>query len=291
MLEKLVITECPRDGIQGLPAFIPTQTKADYINVLLNVGFDIIDFGSFVSQKAIPQLKDSAEVLDKLDLSCTKTALMAIIANQKGVEIASGFEKISYLAFPFSISPTFLKLNINANFDQGLKIIDFSQNICDKTNKKLKVYLTMAFGNPYGDKSNPDIVYQWVEEMQKMGIHYITLSDITGVSNKEIIKTIYDGIINDFPSIEFGFHLHTTAGSWFDKVDAAYQSGCRSFDAVINGMGGCPMTNYEMVGNLNTIDLLNYFEKQKVNTIIDKKAFDFAVQENLRLIKPYVKNY
>lgn len=283
----MVITECPRDGIQGLPVFIPTQTKADYINALLNVGFDIIDFGSFVSSKAIPQLSDTAEVLKKLDLSDTKTALMAIVANQKGSDIAAAFDEIEYLAFPFSASSTFLKLNINASFNQALKIIDFTQNLCDKRNKKLKVYITMAFGNPYNDKSNPDIVFRWVEVLQKMGLKYITLSDITGVSHKDLINTIYDGIINEFQTIEFGFHLHTTADSWFEKVDAAYQSGCRSFDAVINGMGGCPMTNYEMVGNLNTMNLLDYLDQQQAITKIDKTALDFAVKENRRLIGPF----
>jgi hydroxymethylglutaryl-CoA lyase len=287
MLRELVITECPRDGIQGLPVFIPTQTKADYINILLKVGFDIIDFGSFVSSKAIPQLKDTAEVLRKLNFSGSKTDLMAIIGNQKGAEMAGSYDEIGYIAFPFSISPTFLKLNINASIDQGLKIIDDCQNLCAKTNKKLKVYLTMAFGNPYGDKSNPGIVYRWVEEMHKRGISHVTLSDITGVSDKDLIKTIYSGIIPDFPEIEFGFHLHTTAHSWFDKVDAAWQSGCRSFDAVINGMGGCPMTSYEMVGNLNTINLLEYFKKQKTDTKIDKTAFELAIKKNKRLIMPF----
>jgi hydroxymethylglutaryl-CoA lyase len=287
MLRELVITECPRDGIQGLPVFIPTQTKADYINILLKVGFDIIDFGSFVSAKAIPQLKDTAEVLRKLNFSVSKTLLMAIIGNHKGAEVAASFDEIGFLAFPFSISPTFLKLNINASQDQGLKIMDDCQNLCAKRNKKLKVYLTMAFGNPYGDKSNPDIVYHWVEEMHKRGINFVTLSDITGVSDKNLIKTIYSGIIPDFPDIEFGFHLHTTTDSWFDKVDAAWQSGCRSFDAVINGMGGCPMTNYEMVGNLNTIHLLEYFERQKTGTKIDKNAFEFAIKENQRLLIPF----
>jgi hydroxymethylglutaryl-CoA lyase len=290
MLNKLVITECPRDGIQGLPVFIPTQTKADYINSLLKVGFDIIDFGSFVSSKAIPQLSDTAEVLKKLDLSDTNTELMAIVANQKGADTAASFEEIDYLAIPFSASSTFLKLNINASFDQGLKLIDYTQSLCDKRNKKQKVYITMAFGNPYGDKSNPDVVFHWVEVLQKMGMNYITLSDITGVSHKELIKIIYDVIINEFPTIEFGFHLHTIAESWFDKLDAAYQSGCRSFDSVINGMGGCPMTNYEMVGNLNTINLLDYLENQKLTTKIDKTAFDFIVQENQRLLGSYI-NY
>jgi hydroxymethylglutaryl-CoA lyase len=289
MLNKLVITECPRDGIQGLPVFIPTQTKADYINSLLKVGFDIIDFGSFVSSKAIPQLSDTAEVLKKLDLSDTNTELMAIVANQKGADTAASFEEIDYLAIPFSASSTFLKLNINASFDQGLKFIDTTQSLCDKRKKKLKVYITMAFGNPYGDKSNPDVVFRWVEVLQKMGMNYITLSDITGVSHKELIKIIYDVIINEFPTIEFGFHLHTTAESWFDKLDAAYQSGCRSFDSVINGMGGCPMTNYEMVGNLNTINLLDYLDKQQVETKIDKTGFDLAVKENINLIRPFTK--
>ena len=212
---------------------------------------------------------------------------MALTGNIKGALNASAFDEITFLGFPFSISPTFLKLNINAGFDKALRIIDEINNLCVKRNKKLKVYLAMAFGNPYGDESNPEIVLKWTEVLNKAGIKYITLSDITGVSNKDIITTIYSGLFNDFKNIEFGFHLHTSSESWYDKVGAAWKSGCRSFDSVINGMGGCPTTGYELVGNLNTINLINYFDEQKIKTSIDKTALDNAVRKNTELIMPF----
>ena len=277
---NVVITECPRDGIQGLKTFIPTQTKADYINSLLNIGFDIIDFGSFVSEKTIPQLKDTSEVLEKLNLSSSKSDLMVLIANLKGAEIAVNSDKITYLSFPFSVSPTFLKLNINANFEQALTTIDKINNLCIKNNKKLKVYLTMAFGNPYGDECNTDIIMNWVNMINNLGIKYITLSDVTGVSSIKSINDAYSQLITNFSSIEIGLHLHTKPDEWYDKLDIAYKNGCRSFDAVINGMGGCPMTNYEMVGNLDTENLISYLEEKQIKHNIDLVTFEKSRGKN-----------
>jgi len=280
---NVIITESPRDGMQGLKTFIPTQTKADYIKNLLNVGFDIIDFGSFVSAKSISQLRDTSEVLEKLNLSSSKSFLMVLVANMKGAELAVNYDKISYISFPFSVSPTFLKLNINSDFEQALSTIDKINNLCIKKNKKLKVYLTMAFGNPYGDECNADIILNWVNIINNLGIKFITLSDVTGVSSIKSINDAYSQLITNFSSIEFGLHLHTKPGEWYDKLDVAYKSGCRSFDAVINGMGGCPMTNYEMVGNLDTGNLLSYFEEKQIKYKIDINAFKKAVTKSKKI--------
>lgn len=277
---SLVITESPRDAMQGLQKYIPAQIKADYINRLLKVGFDIIDAGSFVSEKSIPQLKDTAEVLSKLDLSDTQTKIMILVANAKGIETAVNHEEISWLAFPFSLSPTFLKLNINADIQQGIKLIESALTSCDKCKKRLKVYLTMAFGNPYNDNYSPEMVIESVAKLHSLGIKHITLSDITGVANKFLISRIYSMLISAFPAIEFGLHLHTTPDTYYEKVDAAYSSGCLSFDAVINGMGGCPMTGYELVSNLNTIDLMGYCNKNTIETNINKDAMIEALKMN-----------
>jgi len=280
---NLVITESPRDAIQGLHDYIPAQLKADYINRLLKVGFDIIDAGSLVSDKAIPQLKDTAEVLSKLDISDTCSKIMILIANAKGIETAVSFEEISWLAFPFSISPTFLKLNINSDHEQALKLTEFAINSCDKNKKILKVYLTMAFGNPYNDKYSPEIVMESVAKLNSIGVKHITLSDITGVANNTLISHIYAQLISDFPAIEFGLHLHTTPETYYEKLDAAFVSGCHNFDAVINGMGGCPMTGHELVRNLNTMDLLNYCSKNNIKTNINKLALNDALLMNREL--------
>jgi len=278
-----VITESVRDAIQGLPGYIPAHIKTEYINLLLKVGFDIIDIGSFVSEKAIPQLKDTAEVLRKLDISDTRSKIMVVVANAKGIETALYFEEISWLAFPFSVSPTFLKLNINADSQQALRLIDLANNRCENLKRNFKVYLTMAFGNPYQDQFNTDIVMESVAKLHSIGISYITLSDITGVSNAVLIDQIYTQIIADYPSIEFGLHLHTTLYTYYEKLDAAFSGGCRSFDAVINGMGGCPMTGYELVSNLNTLDLIKYFNKHNIKTNINKNALNKAFKKNREL--------
>ena len=290
MVKRPVLTESFRDGIQGLHNFISTEIKVEYLNTLLKVGFDVIDFGSFVSPKAVPQMRDSGEVLKKLNFSGSKTEMMAIVGNLKGVEIASAYDELTWLAYPYSVSPTFLKLNVNADKAQSLEFIEQALNICVKKKKKLRVYLTMAFGNPYKDPYHYEMVFENVHEMIDLGVEHMTLSDITGESNPELIAGIYSGLAKHFPGRQFGFHLHTTPDTWFDKVDAAYQNGCLLFDAVINGMGGCPMTGYELLSNLNTANLLLYFDMQNVLTSINKCKFSEAVQRNIGLIEPYTSH-
>ena len=277
---NLVITESPRDAMQGLHEYIPAQTKADYINSLLKAGFDIIDAGSFVSEKAIPQLKDTAEVLSKLELSDTSPRIMVLVANAKGIEIACASKEVTWLDFPYSVSPTFLNRNINTDMQQGLQLIELANDLCEKSHKKLKVYLTMGFGNPYGDRYDVDVVMASVTKLHAMGIRYITLSDIIGVSTPELITQVYTQLISAFPSIEFGLHLHTTANTYYDKVDAAYQSGCRSFDTVLNGMGGCPMTGYELLGNLNTLDLIHWCSENNIETNLNADTLQLALKTN-----------
>ena len=272
-MDKIKLLESPRDGIQGLKKIIPAQSKIGYINSLLQVGFDIIDFGSFVSPKSIPQLSDTDVVVRALNVSETKTKLMVVIGNCKGAESAAQYEAISYLAFPFSTSETFLQKNINSDLKKAPEQIKQLLDICDSKGKILTVYISMAFGNPYGDEWNINMVTDWVDKLATMGVSYIALSDITAVATPETIETIFSSIIPAFSTIDFGLHLHTTPGNWYEKIDAAYQSGCRIFDAVINGAGGCPMTGYELVGNLETGSLLDYFDKNKIKTTIDMNKF------------------
>jgi len=268
------LIECPRDAMQGLHDFIPTATKAAYINQLLKVGFDTIDFGSFVSPKAIPQLKDTAEVLSKLDLSATKSKLLAIIANTRGANDAVLFEEIDYLGFPFSISETFQQRNTNSSISQSLKTVEEVQSLCVKHNKKLVVYISMAFGNPYGDKWNSNIVINWTKKLADLGIEIIALSDTIGVSNKENISYLFSNIIPEFATVEIGAHLHTTLDTWKEKIVAAYENGCRRFDGAIKGFGGCPMATDKLTGNMPTENLVHYFNEINVNTNIDTIEFE-----------------
>ncbi|PKP48796.1 MAG: hydroxymethylglutaryl-CoA lyase [Bacteroidetes bacterium HGW-Bacteroidetes-12] len=268
------LIECPRDAMQGLHNFIPTEKKAAYINQLLKVGFDTIDFGSFVSPKAIPQLKDTAEVLSKLDLSTTKSKLLAIIANTRGANDAVLFEEINYLGFPFSISETFQQRNTNSSILQSLKTVEEVQTLCIKHNKKLVVYISMAFGNPYGDEWNSDIVLKWTKTLANLGIEIIALSDTVGVSNKENISYLFSNIIPEFKNIEIGAHLHTTPTTWKEKVDAAYKNGCTRFDGAIMGFGGCPMATDKLTGNMATENLITYFNELNISTEINTEAFN-----------------
>ena len=277
-MHRIKIIESPRDAMQGLVHFIPTKDKARYINTLLKVGFDTIDFGSFVSPKAIPQLKDTAAVLDKLDLLNTKTKLLAIVGNKRGADDASKFEQIDYLGYPFSISPTFLRRNLNSNIEKSIQDVDELLNICDKTNKKLVVYISMAFGNPYNDEWHPDLVANWVSSLHNMGVRIIPLSDTVGISTKKKIALLYSTLVPEFTDIEFGFHLHTTIRHWYRKINAAFLNGCQRFDTVINGLGGCPMAENRMVGNLRTSNLLEYFEINYVPVEIDEQAFSEAYE-------------
>jgi hydroxymethylglutaryl-CoA lyase len=270
---KLKLIECPRDAMQGWANFIPTEKKIEYLNQLLKVGFDTLDFGSFVSPKAIPQMADTALVYDSLDLDDTATKLLAIIANVRGAESAISFEKIQYLGFPFSISETFQQRNTNSSVSEAFKTVETIQNLCQKSNKQLVVYFSMGFGNPYGDPYNVEVVAEWAEKMSELGIKIIALSDTVGVAEFQTITELYTNLIPQYPSIEFGAHFHATNENWQMKIESAYQAGCRRFDGAIGGFGGCPMAEDELVGNINTQNMIQYFENQGVNLELDKSAF------------------
>lgn len=283
-MKQVKIIECPRDAMQGIKShFIPTEKKAMYINSLLNVGFDTIDFGSFVSPKAIPQMRDTAEVLSLLDLSRTHTKLLAIIANTRGAVDASQFEEIDYLGFPFSISEIFQMRNTHKTIQESIETLDEILEIAIKTNKEVVAYLSMGFGNPYGDPWNVDIVGKWTEKLAKMGVKILSLSDTIGSSTPEIIDYLFSNLIPAYPKIEFGAHLHTTLDSWFEKVNAAYKADCLRFDGAIMGYGGCPMAKDDLTGNMPTEKLLSYFTAQKANTNIKPMSFESAYNKALEI--------
>ncbi len=258
------LVECPRDAMQGIRRYIPASLKADYINALLAVGFDTIDFGSFVSPKAIPQMQDTASVLKKLDLSETKSRLLAIVANERGAREALAFPEISFIGFPFSVSETFQKRNTNSTITESLCTVDKIQEMCLSGNRNLVIYISMGFGNPYGDLWNTDIVAGWVEKIAAMGIKTISLSDTVGVADIGSIRSLFSSLIPACPSVEFGAHLHTTPASWKEKIETAYASGCRRFDSAIKGFGGCPMAKDELVGNMPTERLVEFFSERGV---------------------------
>ncbi len=275
---KLKLIECPRDAMQGWTNFIPTEKKIEYLNQLLKVGFDTLDFGSFVSPKAIPQMADTALVYDSLDLDNTDTKLLAIIANVRGAETAVSFEKIKYLGFPFSISETFQQRNTNSSISEAFKTVESIQNICQKSDKQLVVYFSMGFGNPYGDPFNTEIVAEWAEEMSNLGIKIIALSDTVGVADSQVITELFTDLIPQYPNIEFGAHFHATNDNWQMKIESAYQAGCFRFDGAIGGFGGCPMAEDELVGNINTQKMIQYFEHQGVKLGLDEKEFTKSVE-------------
>ena len=267
------IIECPRDAMQGLHDFIPTQTKIDYINQLLKVGFDTIDFGSFVSPKAIPQMADTKEVLVGLNLAQTNTKLLAIIANLKGAKMAVQYPEITYLGFPFSISETFQQRNTNSSIAESLETVKAIQQLCVSNNKELVVYISMGFGNPYGDVWNTEIVEKWVKEMDHLGIKIISLSDTIGIANPETIAYLFKHLIPTFPNIEFGAHLHTTPNTWQEKIEAAYENGCKRFDGAMKGFGGCPMAADDLTGNMPTENMHYYFNNLNLETGLNEVEF------------------
>ncbi|MFK5889350.1 MAG: hydroxymethylglutaryl-CoA lyase [Flavobacteriaceae bacterium] len=273
MENTVKLIECPRDAMQGIKPFIETQVKADYINSLLKIGFDTIDFGSFVSPKAIPQMRDTAVVLSKLNLSTSKSKLLAIVANVRGAQEASQFEEINYLGYPFSISENFQMRNTSRTRTESLKILEEILSIAFKKNKEVVAYLSMGFGNPYGDPWDVDIVAKWTETLVNMGVKILSLSDTIGASEAKTISYLFSNLIPMYPKIEFGAHLHTTLMSWFDKVDAAYTAGCRRFDGAMLGYGGCPMAKDELTGNMPTEMLVKYFEDKKIKTFLSKADF------------------
>lgn len=269
MASEIQITECPRDAMQGLVHFVPTDIKAAYINLLLQVGFDTIDFGSFVSPKAIPQMRDTAEVLDKLNLSNSRSKLLAIIANYRGAEDAAKHEQITYLGFPFSISETFQQRNTNASISEAFDIVKRIKELSGQKNKDLLVYLSMGFGNPYGDEWSNEIVLQWAEKLVKEGIQYISLADTIGIALPAQIIELFNLLSNHFPSTTLGVHLHSTPDTWRGKIEAAYQSGCKHFDTALKGYGGCPMAKDELTGNIATENVIAYLQSQNVSTGLD----------------------
>lgn len=261
--------------MQGLHDYILAPEKAAYINQLLQVGFDTIDFGSFVSPKAIPQLRDTAEVLNMLQLDNTSSQLLAIVANERGARDACHFEEIRYLGFPFSISETFQKKNINSTIEDSLHRVEAVQNLCVQHNKEMVVYFSMAFGNPYGDEWSPHIVAHWAERlMRDMGVKILSLSDTIGSSTPENIRFLFEKLIPEFPEVEIGAHLHTVPNKWEEKIDSAYRAGCRRFDAALFGYGGCPMAKDELTGNMPTEKLLSYFQQHQIETGINSEQFE-----------------
>lgn len=274
---SIKIIECPRDAMQGITEFIPTQTKINYINTLLQVGFDTIDFGSFVSPKAIPQMQDTAEVLAGLNLADTNSKLLAIVANVRGAQDAMQHAAIQYIGFPFSISETFQQRNTNSSIAQSLDTVKQMQELCVKHNKQLVVYISMGFGNPYGDDWNAEIALHWVNEMDKIGVRILSLSDTIGIASADSISYLFGHLIPAFKQIEFGAHLHTTPDTWLEKVTAAHTHGCVRFDGALKGFGGCPMAADKLTGNMPTENLLHYFTTQNLNHGLNDEAFNKAM--------------
>ncbi len=267
------IIECPRDAMQGISRFIPTEQKIAYINQLLKVGFDTIDFGSFVSPKVIPQMKDTWKVVNRLDLEETDTKLLAIVANVKGAAYAFEYPQIDYLGFPFSVSETFQLRNANATLAQSFDTVQEIYNLCLQNNKELVVYISMGFGNPYGELWDAALVEHWVDRFVGMGIEIISLSDTVGVAEPEQIARLFRSMKWSFPKIELGAHLHTEAHNWKEKVEAAYRNGCTRFDGAVRGFGGCPMAQNKLVGNMPTEHLVNFFTEERADFFIDEEAF------------------
>ena len=278
-MAPIKIIECPRDAMQGIKPFIPTERKVAYIQSLLRVGFDSIDFGSFVSPKAIPQMQDTAEVLARLDLSQTRSKLLAIIANTQGATLAAVHPEIQYLGFPFSISENFQMRNTHKTIAESLITLQEILEIAAKSNKEVVAYLSMGFGNPYGDPWSVEIVGEWTEKLAIMGVKILSLSDTVGSSTPDVISYLFSNLILKYPEIEFGAHLHTTPDKWFEKIDAAYKAGCRRFDGAIQGFGGCPMATDDLTGNMPTEKLLSYFTAQKEFTNMSPMSFESAYNE------------
>jgi hydroxymethylglutaryl-CoA lyase len=286
-MQKVKIIECPRDAMQGIKDWIPTESKVQYLQSLLRCGFDTIDFGSFVSPKAIPQMVDTAEVLSKLDLSKTESKLLGIVANVRGAESASQHNEIQYLGYPFSISENFQMRNTHKTIAQSIETLSEILNIADRTNKEVVTYLSMGFGNPYGDPWNVEIVGAWAEKLAAMGVTILSLSDTVGTSDPETIEYLFKNLIPKYPNIEFGAHLHTTPTAWHEKVNAAYKAGCRRFDGAIQGFGGCPMAKDELTGNMPTEKMLSYFTAEKVDCNINPMSFESSHNEATKIFTKY----
>ena len=281
------IIECPRDAMQGVKTLIPTNVKVNYLQFLLQVGFHCLDFGSFVSSRAVPQMRDTADVLDQLDLSITKTKLLAIVANSRGVETALNFEQIDYVGFPFSISENFQMRNTHKTISESLHLLEHIKEMSNKTNKTLVVYLSMGFGNPYGDPWSVDVVLQWVERLAQMDIEIISLSDTVGQALPEDITYLYSTLIPAFPAMEFGAHFHTQPYGGYEKINAAFDAGCRRFDGAIHGFGGCPMASDALIGNMPTEKLVTFFNERGLQTGLCMTTFESAMNKSKELFSEF----
>lgn len=277
--KKITLVECPRDAMQGWPHFIPTEQKIKYLNALLQVGFHTLDFGSFVSPKAIPQMADTKEVIRNLELGISSTKLLAIVANVRGAEEAVVYDEITYLGFPFSISPTFQERNTNSTMEESVERVEAIQELCIRNKKEMVLYLSMGFGNPYGDPYDAETLLYWADEMAKKEIHIISLADTVGLATAEQIGFALQTLIPKYTGISFGVHLHSNPKNWKAKVEAALEAGCRRFDGALMGIGGCPMAQDELVGNMDTELMIPYFEEKELVKKLNKEA----LQESLRL--------
>ena len=277
-MNGIQLIECPRDAMQGWKHFIPTEKKIEYINSLLEVGFDTIDFGSFVSPKAIPQMADTKEVVRKLRIQGSKSKLLAIVANTRGAEEAVIYDEITYLGFPFSISPTFQKRNANSTIEESVKRVEDIQNLCLKNSKQLVIYLSMGFGNPYGDDYNDEVLLKWTGEMVNRGIEIISLADTVGVATPQQISFALNSLIPRYTNTVIGVHLHSTPDNWREKLHAATEAGCKRFDGALKGIGGCPMAQDDLVGNMNTELLISYLEEKKWIDGLNKEALQKSLQ-------------
>ncbi len=276
---EIKLIECPRDAMQGWKNLISTENKIAYINSLLKVGFDTIDYGSFVSEKAIPQMADTRDVTRKLDLATTNTKLLAIVANLRGAIDACMYDEITYLGFPFSVSETFQLRNTNSTISESLNRVEEIQTLCTKAGKKLVIYISMGFGNPYGDVYDEEIVFNYVESLLEFDIEIISLADTVGIATPEQVNDITRYLIETLPGTEIGVHLHSSPENWKNKLEAALKAGCTRFDGALKGIGGCPMANDELIGNMNTGWMINYFEENNISTKLNKEALN----ESLRI--------
>ncbi len=283
MQNDISIIECPRDAMQGIHEFIPTEQKIKYINRLLDVGFHTIDVGSFVSPKAIPQMRDTADVLKGIEWKMSKSKLLTIVANERGAHDAVTFEQVNYLGYPFSISEEFQKRNTNKSIAESLKLVETLKTITDQHNKQLVVYISMGFGNPYGEDWSPEMVGQWSRRLIDLGVDIISLSDTVGVAKTNDIEKAFSHLINTFPNVKFGAHLHTPYNDWHEKVDAAYRGGCRRFDGAIKGYGGCPMAVDDLVGNMPTEKLITFAEEHGLQHGLNSLALESAYNEALNI--------
>ncbi|MBL0182797.1 MAG: hydroxymethylglutaryl-CoA lyase [Chitinophagaceae bacterium] len=270
--QTIKLIECPRDAMQGWAHFIPTEKKIAYINALLKVGFDTIDFGSFVSPKAIPQMADTKQVIGNLKLGGSSSKLLAIIANERGAQDAVVYDEITYLGFPFSVSETFQQRNTNSGIQESLGRVSAIQDLCVKNKKQLVVYISMGFGNPYGDVYNEEIVFAWVNKLVSMDIKIISLADTVGLATAAQVKSVTKYLVDSLPGTEIGVHLHSTAVNWKEKVDAALAAGCKRFDGALKGIGGCPMADDELVGNMDTELMIPYFKEMNLLNNLDMDA-------------------